>query len=264
MAKVKKANKNTESREQPLSLEALEQFGVFKHFSPPTGRFDPRGPWRQAYSIWVVGMDTTGYLELERSAATLKVRMAVSQSAASLQHTEVAIDCADDTLGTPRAWRLNAWLDGLDGKPVPFTKVSVEAELKDGTLARKVGSRTATRPVPSPITSNWSLFDAVQRLPGAQTQPLSFALLEDLDLVKTEQKLTFRERKKVELNGQALTLDRFDHIGHGVLPWHYYVDSEHRLLVAISGQKAYVFDADAVKHLAEAPKSRKGRLQVPE
>jgi hypothetical protein len=262
MAKAKKDTKKTESREQPLTLEALQQFGVFKDFNPPAGSFDPRGPWRHAYSIWVVGMDNSGYLQLERTAAALKVRMTVAQSAGSMQRTEAAIECADDALFTPRAWRMDCWLDGLDGKPIPQTKVSGQAVLKDGNLELEIGGRTVTRKVPARITSNWSLFDVVQRLPGAQTQPLSFALLEDLDLVKADQQLIFRESREIKLNGKALKLDRYDHLGQGVLPWQYWVDDRHRLLVAYSGQKAFVFDAEAVKRFAELPKGRKSKIKV--
>ena len=245
-----------------MSLEALEQFGVFKGFNPPTGAFDPRGPWRHAYSAWVVGADTAGYLVVERSATTLKVKQAIAQSAGATQHTEATLECADDDLATPRAWRLEAWLDGLDGKPVPFTKVSGQAVLKDGNLEFKTGGRSVTRKVPARITCNWSLFDVVQRLPGAQTQPLAFALLEDLDLPKPEQRLAFRESREIKLNGRAVKLDRYDHLGQGVLPWQYWVDGQHRLLAAFSGQKAFVFDADAVKHFAELPKGRKSQSKV--
>ena len=262
MPKEKKKQKNTESREQPLSLEALQQFGVFTGFSPPAGSFAPHGPWQHTYSVWVVGADNSGYLQLERTSAALKVKLAIVQSTGSVQHTEAAIECAADALFTPRAWRLESWLDGLDGKPISYTKISEQAVLKDGNLELKAGNRTVTRKVPMPITSNWSLFDVVQRLAGAETQPLSFALLEDLDLVKPDQRLMFRESREIELNGKTLKLDRFDLIGQGVLPWQYWVDDRHRLLVAISGQKAFVFDADGMKHRAEAPKGRKGKQRI--
>lgn len=245
-----------------MSLEALERFGVFKSFNPPTSAFDPRGPWRQAYSAWVIGADTAGYLVLERSAATLKVKQAIAQSAGTTQHTAATIECAADALATPRAWRLEAWLAGQDGKPIPFTQVSGQARLKEGNLQLTAGGRTVTRQVPTPITSNWSLFDVVQRLPGAQTQPMAFALLEDLDLPKPEQSLAYRESREIKLNGKAFRLDRYDHLGQGVLPWQYWVDGQHRVLVAFSGQKAFVFDAEAVKHFAELPKGRRSQSKV--
>ena len=262
MAKAKKNDKSRAPREQPLALEALEQFGVFKGFSPPTDSFDPRGPWRHAYTAWVVGADTAGYLVVERSGTTLNVKQAIAQSAGATQHTEATLACTDDALGTPRAWHLQSWLVGLEGQPVPSSHVSVDAAMNAGRLELKVGGRTVTRRVPAQITSNWSLFDVVQRLPGAQTQPLAFALLEDLDLVKPDQELTFRERREIKLNGRTFQLDRYDHLGQGVLPWQYWVDGQHRLLVALSGQKAFVFDADAVKHFVELPKGRKSRIKV--
>jgi hypothetical protein len=141
-----------------------------------------------------------------------------------------------------------------DGKPIELTRVEESGEVKDGGVEvrpAKEGMRPRTLKVPSPFTSNWSLFEAVQRLPGKETSPIQFALLEDLDLLKEGQRLTFRGETTLTLNGKTIPLQEYQQIGDGILPFHYNLDEQRRLIVALSGQRAYLWNPKAQEQLAE-------------
>ena len=58
--------------------------------------------------------------------------------------------------------------------------------------------------------------------------------------------------------GAALALDCWEHTGYGVLPTHYWLDSRRRLLFAVAGQRAYLYDPGPRQN----PAGRKRRKQA--
>jgi len=263
--------KDDASRTMPLTLAALRQHGALEDLSLPVGRFDPRGEWRHTYQIWLVGNRARrigGVLQLGRSAAagngsvTLKVDMSVVQLAGTIHRTKATLQCAADPLATPRSWQIESTIVDSSGKPLDVTTVAESARVKDGTIEVTAGTRKFVRNVARVFTSNWSLFDAVQRLSGEETKPLEFALLEDLDLLKEGQRLSYWKTMDFELGGRTLRLHGYQQIGNGILPYQYWVDDQHRLLFAISGVRAYLFDPEAPNRLEQrlqGPAARKGR-----
>jgi hypothetical protein len=140
--------------------------------------------------------------------------------------TTASITCAADRIATPVEWTLrSAAMDG--GKPTPET--SVEQKVK-----RPGGGK--------PVTSNWTLLEAVQRLPFELPQPLAFEMLEDLDLVKPGQTLRAIAPATLEIGGRKTTLHGFRQTGRGILPTHYWLDDRHRLIAAAGALRAYVLD----------------------
>ena len=122
---------------------------------------------------------------------------------------------------------------------------------------------TAEQPVPA--TSHWSLFDAVQRLPGKATRPLRFTMLEEMDLVKPDQRLEFREETDLEVGDTTLHLRGYQQIGWGVLPWQYWVDDQGRLLFAFSGVRACIYNTKAsawMRRKLESARKRTGNEQA--
>lgn len=263
--------KSDMTRTRPLTLAALRQYGAFEGLSLPTGRFDPNGQWKHTYQIWLVGggkQRVRGFLRLERASARggnsvlLKVDMSVLQAAGAVHHTKATLRCAADSLATPRSWQIESTILDASGKPIEATGVTESASAKDGKIEVTAGTQTFVRKVPQVFTSNWSLFDVVQRLPGKEAKPLEFALLEDLDLVKKRQRLSYWKTMNLELGGKTLRLHGYQQIGNGILPYQYWVDDQRRLLFAISGTRAYIFDPDAPKRVArqrQMPAARRRR-----
>lgn len=247
---------------RPLSLKALVENGFLQAFSPPTEAFDPMGNWRHSYQLWLVGgggQVSRGFIRVERAAADggkgakLSIEFNVLQAAFGIERTRATIQCAADGLGTPQSWQLESVVLNLDGKPIPETQVEERGDVKGDTVqvtpvnAPKERARTRTVKVATPFTTNWSLLEAVQRLPAQGMSPLAFTLLEDGDLVKEKQRLLFRGPAKLDVNGKTVELREYQQIGEGILPYHYWVDGAGRLLFVVSGQRAYTWSPSAAE-----------------
>jgi len=256
-----RAQQTDPTRGKPLTLAALRELSALDDIAPPTGDFDPNGPWKHTYQIWLVGRKASGFLRLERTpapdgkSATLNVEMSVAQMARTALQTNAQLDCAADPLASPRSWKIESVLLDAEGRPIELSRVNESATVKNGTIEVKAGDKTLTRTVPSPFTTNWSLFDAVQRLSGKDAKPLEFALLEDLDLVKENQRLSYWQDAQIELGGKTIALHGYQQIGAGILPYQYWVDDQHRLLFAISGVRAYILDPKAPERMGQNPKA---------
>jgi hypothetical protein len=240
------------TRKQPLTLAALLEYGAFEGFAAPGG-FDPEAAWTHTYRIWLVGaarQRESGSLRLARSAptngtVTLEVAVSIKQAAGTTQQTRAEITCRTDRLCTPSAWEIDSVILDGEGQPIEASKIEQSAVVRSKDIQVTIGEAVSVRRVPRPFTSNWSLFDALQRLPGPEMEPLEFTLLEDLDLVKRNHRLSFRESIDLDFGAGPLQLHEYQQIGEGLLPYHYWVDEHHRLLVAVSGVRAYILGSTA-------------------
>lgn len=265
-----KRRKDDVTRTQPLSLEALHEYGALKELDIPAGPFDAGGQWQHTYQIWLVGTAgrrLAGFLRVERQdtadrkSIALHVETLVMEAARTVHVTKARLTCFEDALTTPFGWELDSVVLDAGGKSIDDTRLVEKARVSGGKIELAAGGRTLTREVPPRFTSNWSLFDAIQRLPGRKTEPLEFALLEDLDLLKKGQKLSYWKTAEAQIGGKPIRLIGYQQIGRGILPYQYWVDDQHRLLIAISGVRAYLFDNSAQERIEKRVKAlrRQGR-----
>lgn len=161
-------------------------------------------------------------------------------------HTRCRVDaritCVDDNLTTPRSWEIESMLLDATGNPVKGTQAQSTGWVAGGAIHR-FGKRLTRLSAPEFFTSNWSLFDALQRLPKALVAPMTFDLIEEMDLFKPNQRLVQGHTQQVIVGGQAIILHGFKQIGEGILPLDYWLDDQGRLLVAVSGMRAYIYDS---------------------
>ncbi|MCX7015002.1 MAG: hypothetical protein NTW86_21025 [Candidatus Sumerlaeota bacterium] len=255
------------SRTQPLSLESLRDLGALETFQPPTEAFDPKGAWRNVYRIWLVGpkgRNDQGVLELKQTtrpdgALLLEVENTVVQSTGATHRTKASIVCANDALLTPKSWKLTSDIVNPNDTPVELAAWSETAEAKDDGVHVTDKTGASVRKVSKAFTCNWALYDVVQRMGGAASKPLEFDLLEDLQLLKPGQRLSYRGEASLDLNGQTLKLRQYQQIGHGILPILYWTDEKDRTLFAVMGERAYIFDPDARSHIAKTQTKAKGK-----
>ncbi len=251
---ARRAKRRDGTRARPLSLDALRTYGALKGLAPPQDAFDPAGTWRHIYRLWLVGNGASqyrGFIEVGRGtpATDGTVNLDVQRTLVLGHHpaihtTTARLKCAADALCTPRSWQIEAQTLTVDMKPFARSRVAESASVRGQTITITRGKRRLERCVPTPFTSDFSLFDAVQRLCMEKTQPMGFALLQDLDQIKAGQRLSYRERIRFEVGGKELALSCYQQIGRGILPYRYYVDAQGRLLIAISGIRAYIFDPE--------------------
>jgi hypothetical protein len=203
---------------------------------PPAGPFRPEGAWEHAYAVLRLTPERGekgehpqpyGTLLLKRRPAEggrfqLEVDLDIRTRARAGMRTRASIACAAGRLATLQAWELRS--------------DTVEA---GRAVAALTVSKTAT--VPRPFTSNWSLMEAVQRLPF-DAPALEFDMFEDLDLYKPRQTLHPVAAVEVECAGKRVRLHGFRQTGRGILPTHYWLDDEHRLIAAAGSLRAFLWE----------------------
>ena len=237
---------------------------------PPTGPFDPAGAWAQTYMVCYIKplvsvredhpalprVGSGGRLELTRKPATDGAKLAVNmdviefpvqqepEKKRSNYLIDAQIQCRTDRLSTPDAWTLTSkvtWGDEM-GELTDTTQMGRAdergVEISEDGKTRRIVTGTS-------FTSEWTLFDALQRMAPGEGKPIDFTLLQELELPKRGQTLQYRESFDADLGLGPQRLHYYRHLGAGLLPWHYVVDDPGRLLYAISDNRAIVLNKSA-------------------
>lgn len=232
---------------------------AFEYFARPASRdFDPEAPWQHSY--YVLNIDESdfsakkpspqGVLHITRERTKSgRFELCVDLIAAKQQwktffQTKIKIKCRADQLGTPYEWQVETAILDTDGNTFKTTRVAESGRVKGGWIIRK-GKKTRRIKAPEEFTSNFSLFEAVQRLGGRKIDSGKFDLLEDMDLLKPDQKLYNLKETGVETNDGKMKLRGYCLIGRGILPYHYWLDENNRLVLASGSLRAFVFNPDA-------------------
>lgn len=247
---------------------------ILRDFAPPPGRFDPRGAWTSRYRVFSLtgSTDPAAELTLRRlpgQSGTFNLLVDYTHPlppAVFRRRFRAEMLCREDALATPLSWKSTGWAEDRDGAEQPHSRWTREGRFRDGEVRIADARGERKHGVSGALAANWALFEAVQRLPREPFENTPFSLLDDFCRVKPEQTLCFRDQPNVvaggELvqrerteqlekgrikrvvwareNAQHLSLTVYDHVGRGVLPWTYWVDSDDRLLLAVSGIEGYV------------------------
>ena len=221
----------------------------------PTGPFDPKGELTSNFIIWMAQNTdkyaSVGSLRFHKSnASSGNIQLQVDQSIRlnpprNWGITTASLTCRDDALSTPVNWKVASKVTHDAGKIVDLTEVSITGKAAGGiiTLHREKDRQIK---MPGPFTSNWSLIDAVQRLPF-DSKVLKFDLLEDLELHRPEQRLAPGQTAEVELGGRTIKLHSFEQVGRGIPPTTYWLDDQHRLVFVIAGLRALLYDSNPAR-----------------
>jgi hypothetical protein len=227
----------------PLTPTLLDELGALGNFPPSSEDFNPAEDWVNTYRIWTChgyresGNDNVGFLRIERlinsqRSLTLKVHQEVLQTDALVNIIEATVDCRNNKLASPIQWKVSSRFVGADGKLI--------SELSD----RDYGATTESV---EQTTGDWCLFEVVQRLAFDRQSSLRFDLLEGMCLSKLRQRLFYRGLYPTKIGGENIPLHCFVQLGSGILPYEYWLDARHRLLIVVSMNKAYILDEQAEK-----------------
>jgi hypothetical protein len=209
--------------------------------SPTPGNFNSAGNWINTYRIWTChgyresGNENVGFLRIERIGSSgetflLNIHQEVVQTDAIIHIIDGTIKCRNNQLASPVEWKLQSRFIGTDGKHIP------KLLSNDNGKAGKRAERT---------TSDFCLFEAVQRLAYEQDISVSFDLLEGMSLKKQDHRLSYRGVTPLKMDQTDKPLHCFVQTGSGILPYEYWLDNRHRLLAVISMNKAYILDDKA-------------------
>lgn len=234
--------------------------------SPPQGDFDPAGTWEHVYDVFPIyaQLHVTGqaWSKRHQGGLRLKRRPVIGEDAFQLevesnvtflqwlptrtQRTAATIKCAADTLATPISWELESVaLSARDGSPVPLSHMRESGATRDRAVELTFEGGRRTFGVGPTLTSNWSLFDALQRLPRGEAPGAEFDMLEDLRLPRAGQHLAPEGPTELSMAGRTVRLYGFHQIGEGISLTHYWLDDQGRLLLALGKMRAYIWRGES-------------------
>jgi hypothetical protein len=258
MASQAKSKPKREMVQHPLTPSSLSAMGALETSPLPAGPFDRAGPWTHTYRIWTCygyrgsSNRDQGKLSIRRAPSPDRkhVDLAVEQvvwmdpkKEQDAHHLAARIRCRADGLASPISWTLSSrFTRGPDKKPLPELDHDEKTVLSEGLLEVRTGGRSFPRQVSERFTSDWSLFDALQRLSAGDEDVISFDLLEGLTAWKPGQRLSHRGKFPVAWGGETVELDCFQQLGVGVWPYEYWLDPQHRLLAAITGARVFIWE----------------------
>lgn len=231
-------------------------------WTPPEGAFEPGGAWVQEFVRHALipapdgttGGGYAGALSVRRIPADGAGRLEIVESVATgfaTLTTKAGIDGGPAPLLTPRRWSLDIrWDVRAPGRAEAGEMDQQRAGRVEGKEIVRCGTRERRIPAPARWTASWSLFAAVPLLPFEAGAPLEFDLMEDLELPKPGQRIVYTGRHGVPLAGRTLNLHVFEQTGRGVMPWRWWLDDAHRILLAAGGRRAYLAGAPARKGAA--------------
>lgn len=219
---------------------------------PPVSRFDPSGRWQQSYAMFVnqheKGMKL-GEFSLERAveggqnfALTVQARRFGNSGFSQFQHAEIR--CRTDALATPVSWVFDTKM-ARDAGDQPYLDSGRRrsAAVANGALAVRDKWRTCKTPIDGPYSNEWTLLEAVQRLPGERTKYLDFTLIDEYDAPQPGHRLAYRTQAQVTLQNGPAQLTGYYDLGHAVVPTVYWVDKHHQLLFVCTGLMVYALSA---------------------
>jgi hypothetical protein len=236
----------------PLTPEILNQIGYFNYIPPLPAGFDPQGNWTQTYRVFTnhgyldKSNELCGTLEIERLAGSpsgpfvLNVRQEIENDRGIFSHLNTEIQCTNNQLASPFQWHLlsKSTENGIDLAPdVTIEEVATVNGANIDVLRNTV---PLTRPGSLTLSSDWCMFEAIQRRAFTQGSPLTFDSLDNMSLLKKNQSLVYRGTYPITLGAESVTLHWFHQLGNGFLPYEYWLDENHRLVLAVTLSRAYI------------------------
>jgi hypothetical protein len=237
----------------PITPETMERIGVMTEL-PDVGTFDPNGEWIHTYLVWTnhgydKGNIDAGYLTIERRPGSEgMVELDVVTEIALLDGiggtTTARIRCHNDNLTSPESWTLDSTFTGPSGEDLPDQNTAQVATVSEGQVTVTIGDRPSTTSVKGPMTGDWCLFDAVQRLPQDETTRLSCTVLERMLALKRDQSIWLPSQEPVTAAGHELI--RFTRTGTATLPTDYWLDERGRLVLVVAYNMVYLLSDTAI------------------
>jgi hypothetical protein len=230
---------------QHFSLNKIA--AVVDSYQKPEAPFDPHGDYTHTYALCTIlggNFGEEGELRLRRTRVedgTAVLEVDVRREGTSNFHhfTTARILSRNDQLSSPISWEWSTKIaPDADAPGLLFTGLSRSGSANENGVAFE-GKEQPGAPLPGAYTTEYSLFDAVQRLAGP-FDPVQFTHIDRLDAVQPDHTLRYEGEAQIDLAGQPQTLRAYTHLGPGILPAVYWVEESGRLLFVLVGQEVYV------------------------
>ena len=248
----------------PLTPALLKELRALDEFPATPKDFDPEANWVNTYRIWTchgfreTGNQSVGFVRIERLAGkskathTLKVHQEVAEVGGIVNVVDAEIKCVTSRLGCPVEWCVSSRFLDADGRVIEQLRSEEKGSKKKGIMTVETGGRTLfTRKEAPWLTCDWCVFEFIQRLKFEEQGWLPFDMLEGLTVMKENQCLSYRGLHPTKMGVEQIPLHCFVQTGSGILPYEYWLDNNHRLMAAISMNKAYILDERAEKTISQ-------------
>jgi hypothetical protein len=239
----------------PLTPNVLDELGAGGSFS--SAPFSPAGNWTNVYRIWAChgyresGNEDRGTLKIQRSPSqsedtfTLHVTQKIENDRDLLHTLDAQILCNNDNLATPLQWQTKSEFYDPNGKAVQDLRTEQQGRIIGNTISIETNGKTQTYENARPITGDWCLLEAVQRMPCRNSTIVTMDILKEMALLQRDHQIVYDDKKTFTIGGKPIELYHFQQLGRGMLPYDYWLDKHHRLQVFVTLSIAYICDEKA-------------------
>lgn len=214
---------------------------AFMRLTPPSAPFDPDGKWEHVYhDVSSFNLkQVQGRVEVRhRPGGRLRIESFRTCPSSYRYYTIAELECAGDAWRAPTSWTVTSKVaKRADGPACLQSGLTKDAQVKDGVLVLREGSKRRKLKLPGRYTCKWCLLDAVGRLPKSGDKKVEFALLDEYDELCPQQTMTFRGRKKVKTRTGLIEVYSYQHTGVATVPGVFYVDIAGRVLFYLAGMQ---------------------------
>lgn len=225
----------------PITPSLLHKEGILD-VTIPKGEFNPEGEWEQTWKVWFPGRGKknsgSGFLKVKKdftdnqSKINYKVGQLISENDKWFHFTKAEITAGNNLSGTP--------IECESGSQFFTSSQKGSKNLKELNLYQKEFGSNHPESQSMNLTSSFTLFDVVQRMSVKGINQINFTLLDELDKVKRKHSINFSKETTIQFGGSPTLVRCYEELGEGLLPMKYYVDSQGRMLLAISGMRVYI------------------------
>lgn len=223
--------------------------GYLESYSPPEGTIGAQGGWTAVYDILKFEA-TPAYKKIsqtpmynmvlgqvaitKRVASSLyEIKMAY-QPTRSMESVNARISCSDSPVAALKSWEME-W--DCRGKGQELSYVNRERAVVEPDHFEVTSRGNTDRfELKQPLTSLWTLMDAVRWLPAQTGWSHEFDMYMDLSSLRRNQSLSFSGRGQVALATGLEDMAFYEQLGEGIEPIHYAVDKHRRTLFVTQGQ----------------------------
>ena len=257
---------------EPYTPRLLDELKLINQIPQIPDGFSPGSSWKHMYRIWSsqgwidFAYKNVGALSIEKTATdsdsgfVLSIWQRLVHLGGILHTISARAVSAGDAIASLKEWTVYSTITRTLGEIDPSLTLEYSFRVENGVVHRTVNGIESSFRTDAPLTSDWTMFEAIQRLPFHPIDLPHFNSMDGLTVIKRGHRVYFRENSEERIESQRLTLRNFYQIGNGVLPYEYWLDDAHRLIMMISSNRVYFLDDSAEQVLEENSKSlREGR-----
>ena len=234
----------------PTPLNFIQE--VLANFVPPDEKFNSDGEYSLSYKLLsMAGGGAGGH------AGNLffhKKPISKDEAVMDLSYTKFGVSCKQKStaqirfktneLDSPVKYKYESKLVDMKGKLFGNSEVLKHGIIKNNSVEIVCKNKKRKTKSQNPFALSWLLFDAVQKLPRENFDPLKFTLIDHFDQIKPDNQISFHGSIVIDIpKKEKLKLHVYDQLGDGIVPIVYYADNYGRLLFVVSGIEVYILNS---------------------